>query len=113
MPTRPPRYRPTKARPPKQRPSPALRGYDGRWRRASKAFLRAHPLCVRCEAEGRLTGATVVDHVVPHKGDPDLFWNQGNWQSLCKRHHDRKTATEDGGLGRPARPRFPGGGAQQ
>jgi 5-methylcytosine-specific restriction protein A len=39
--------------------------------------------------------AEVVDHKVPHRGDPALFWNVGNWQALSKRHHDRKTATQD------------------
>jgi 5-methylcytosine-specific restriction protein A len=43
--------------------------------------------------------ATVVDHKIPHKGDMKLFWDRSNWQSLCKCHHDIKTATEDGGFG--------------
>ncbi|WP_143035082.1 HNH endonuclease [Marininema mesophilum] len=29
----------------------------------------------------------------------DLFWDKDNWQSLCKRCHDRKTAIEDGRWG--------------
>lgn len=33
--------------------------------------------------------ATVVDHVVPHRGDVDLFFDATNLQSLCKPHHDR------------------------
>lgn len=44
--------------------------------------------------------AEVVDHIVPHKGDLSLFWSRSNWQSLCKRCHDIKTAMEDGGFGR-------------
>ena len=40
------------------------RGYDAKWRKASKAFLRANPLCVRCMAEGKYVKATVVDHVI-------------------------------------------------
>lgn len=36
----------------------------------------------------RLTVATVVDHIVPHKGDQTLFWNEANWQPLCKLCHD-------------------------
>ena len=47
-----------------------------------------------------ITPATVVDHIKPHHGDQRLFWDVGNWQSLCKAHHDSKTATEDGGFGR-------------
>ena len=39
--------------------------------------------------------ATVVDHIKPHRGDQKLFWDQNNWQPLCKEHHDRKTLNED------------------
>lgn len=76
------------------------RGYDSRWRKARKIFLSRNPLCVECKGEGKLIEATVVDHITPHKGDKIKFWDQRNWQPLCKRHHDRKTATEDGGFGR-------------
>ena len=34
-----------------------------------------------------------------NKGDYDLFWDEANHQALCKRCHDIKTATEDGGFG--------------
>lgn len=67
------------------------RGYDARWRRARKAFLQKHPLCAECMKEGKATPATVVDHIVPHRGDPGLFWDIKNWQPLCKGCHDRKT----------------------
>jgi 5-methylcytosine-specific restriction protein A len=49
---------------------------------------------------GVVRAANVVDHIVPHKGDQALFWDKNNWQSLCKPHHDAKTAREDGGWGR-------------
>jgi 5-methylcytosine-specific restriction protein A len=62
-------------------------------------------LCVPCKAAGRLVPATVVDHVVPHRGDPALFWDERNWQSLCKPCHDAKTARE----GRWGWVRAPGG----
>lgn len=71
------------------------RGYGSRWRRESKVFLQAHPLCVRCLASGKYVRATVVDHIVPHRGDQKLFWDRSNWQSLCKHCHDTKTMTED------------------
>ena len=45
--------------------------------------------------QGRLVKATVVDHIIPHRGDAKLFWDEGNWQSLCKNCHDHKTMTED------------------
>ena len=71
----------------------AERGYDGRWRKARIAFLQRNPLCVECMRKGVLTPATVVDHIIPHRGDKDLFWNEENWQPLCKSCHDRKTGS--------------------
>ena len=71
------------------------KGYTRRWQQARDRFLKTHPLCVRCQAAGKLTPATVVDHIVPHRGDQVLFWDQNNWQALCKPCHDRKTMTED------------------
>ena len=71
----------------------ASRGYDRKWRDARASFLRHNPLCVQCFSDGKLKPATVVDHIVPHRGDPDLFWNQRNWQPLCKSCHDKKTGS--------------------
>lgn len=71
------------------------RGYNAAWRKASKQFLAAHPLCGECRLNGRLVKATVVDHVIPHRGDKELFWDRSNWRALCKRCHDRKTRRED------------------
>lgn len=69
------------------------RGYDTHWRRARGLFLRQNPLCVECQRNGKLTPATVVDHIVPHRGDKALFWDKQNWQPLCKSCHDRKTGS--------------------
>jgi 5-methylcytosine-specific restriction protein A len=78
----------------RQRPSAARRGYGPRWRRARAAYLARHPLCVPCRKAGHPELATVVDHIVPHRGDAVLFWDEGNWQGLCKPCHDAKTACE-------------------
>lgn len=75
------------------------RGYDAKWRKSRVLFLKLHPLCKYCLNEGRITAATVVDHIIPHKGNRVLFWDRNNWQPLCKQHHDRKTVNEDGGFG--------------
>ena len=84
------------------RGSPSKRGYGRRWRVTSKGFLRAHPLC-QCpdcdEGRKRVTAATVVDHVIPHRGDMALFWDRHNWQAMAKRCHDRKTWRETIGGG--------------
>lgn len=47
------------------------------------------------QAEGHITMATVVDHIIPHRGDQKLFWDRSNWQPLCEHHHNVKTMTED------------------
>ena len=73
--------------------------YGYKWQQARKAWLMAHPLCVHCQAQGIDELATEVDHIESHCGDRALFWNKGNWQSLCKPCHSRKTALEDGGFG--------------
>lgn len=62
--------------------------YGRRWREARLVHLAAHPLCVFCGQLGRVTAATVVDHIVPHRGDETLFWDTANWQSLCQPCHD-------------------------
>lgn len=90
----------------KRRGSASKRGYGATWQRTSKAFLDAHPLC-QCpdcdEGRVRVRAATVVDHIIPHRGDMSLFWKRDNWQAMAKECHDRKTAREDGGWGnRPA-----------
>lgn len=86
------------------------RGYDHRWRKARAVFLRCNPLCVgpACAGAGLITPATVVDHIIPHKGDKALFWDETNWQPMCASCHSAKTAGEDMGAWRPGQ-RGPGG----
>lgn len=73
--------------------------YDGRWQRARATYLTAHPLCVLCQQMGRIVAATVVDHIVPHRGDQALFWDRANWQSLCKSCHDGAKQQAEKGRG--------------
>lgn len=77
------------------RKTTAEKGYGSRWQKARAVYLQSHPLCVRCLAKGRYVKATVVDHIIPHRGDRKLFWDRDNWQALCKSCHDSKTMTED------------------
>jgi len=74
------------------RPSAAARLYDRDWQKARADHLRKNPLCVYCERQGVTKAAKVCDHIIPHRGDERLFWDRKNWQSLCKRCHDQKTA---------------------
>jgi 5-methylcytosine-specific restriction protein A len=79
-----------------KRPSAASRGYDGTWRKIRARYLALNPLCAVClEDDDRVVSATVVDHITPHQGDVGLLRDPLNLQSLCKRHHDEKTARED------------------
>lgn len=70
--------------------SSSERGYTWAWHKARNAYLAEHPLCVMCLAmkPSRVTAANVVNHKIPHRGDQELFWDESNWESLCKRHHD-------------------------
>lgn len=60
-----------------------------RYRRFRRQFMALHPLCVKCGKP-----ATDLDHIEPHRGDANLFWNQENWQALCHKCHSRKTQQE-------------------
>lgn len=96
MPKRPPTFRPFGAAPARQqsdrqRGSACKRGYGRKWQKARERYLSQNPLCVECIKQDVSTEATVVDHVIPHRGNDELFWDEGNWQALCKAHHDRKT----------------------
>jgi len=85
------------------RASSTQRGYGYRWQQSRAGYLKRHPLCAHCEARGRVTIATDLDHIIPHRGDMALFWDRSNWQGLCASCHSRKTATEDGGFGNVGR----------
>ncbi len=105
MPMKPPVFRPSHAPPPaerrtrydRDRGSASARGYDRDWERLRDAHLTANPLCVVCEAAGRLTAASVVDHIQSIRDRPDLRLDPANLRSMCKPHHDSRTATEQRG----------------
>lgn len=62
--------------------------------------LLREPFCRECARQyppgdpRHRTKATVVDHIVPHRGGWNLFVDPANHQSLCKFHHDQKTMRE-------------------
>lgn len=76
------------------RGSAYARGYDKRWQRFRKDFLSRNPLCAECARQGRVTAASVVDHIIPHRGDRETFWKSGNHQPLCVGCHTVKTLIE-------------------
>ncbi|TAH55192.1 MAG: HNH endonuclease [Treponema sp.] len=69
-----------------------------RWKKISSSFLVDNPVCEECGAP-----SDVCDHIIPHRGDEDLFWDPINRQALCKPCHDRKTRVEMQEYRRPGR----------
>lgn len=90
---------------PKQRELARLRN-STRWRKVRAHVLRRQPLCVHCRAQGRLSAATQVDHVVPLALRRDLAFAVDNLQGLCVLCHAKKSTCER----RAARPRRPQAG---
>ena len=67
---------------------PWLPWYDkARWKRRARLQLQMHPLCKICFERGVIEAAEVADHVIPHRGDEQLFWF-GELNSCCRAHHD-------------------------
>lgn len=79
--------------------------YGSRWEKLRVLFLQRNPLCVHCYDQGKIVVATVVDHIIPWKTGKtreeqlQLFWDEGNWQSLCRTSHARKSISEGSWLG--------------
>jgi 5-methylcytosine-specific restriction enzyme A len=63
------------------------------WGRRAQVLAR-DPFCVECRKVRRLEPTTDVDHIIPHEGDPVLFWDPENLQGLCASHHAQKTQRE-------------------
>ena len=80
----------------RERGSSTQRGYNYRWHKARKQFLKQHPLCEceECTRLQRLLPANVVHHIIDHKGDYNLFWDQSNWLAMNKVCHDKHTRSE-------------------
>jgi 5-methylcytosine-specific restriction protein A len=80
------------------RPTATERGYGSRWSKARATYLRSHPHCAMIDADGNGCKllSTVVDHIIPHRGDHALFWDvTNNWQPLCATcHSSRKQSLE-------------------
>ncbi len=61
------------------------------WIKRAKLQLAVDPICTMCLRLGKVRAAEVADHIVPHRGDPELFWF-GKLQSLCWSHHSASKA---------------------
>lgn len=78
-----------------EKTSSTARGYGYKWQQARQRYLSQHPLCVYCERDGRVTAATVVDHIEPHRGDMVKFWDEANWAALCAPCHSSTKQREE------------------
>lgn len=66
--------------------------YDTKWRVYSVNFRLKHPKCAICGEPSE-----VVDHIKPHMGNRDIFWDKRLHQALCKRCHDSDKAKIENG----------------
>lgn len=68
------------------------RGYGWDHQKARRDLMKAEPLCRACRAEGRVTVATIADHIVNLASGGSR--SASNLQPLCDEHHRAKTLHE-------------------
>jgi len=62
------------------------------WRQARlSVLLRDNYLCVSCKKKGKLSEATVIDHIEPIKVSWEKRLSLNNLQALCDSCHTKKT----------------------
>lgn len=61
-----------------------------KWKALSKRILQQHPYCAICGREDEL----IVHHIIPHRGNIDLFYDEENMVVVCKECHSTLTAQE-------------------
>lgn len=80
---------------PDARPSAAARGYDARWSRTRKRYLRDHATCE--DDSGCNAAATDVHHRDGLGPNGPRGHDPTNLQALCHAHHSQLTAREQPG----------------
>jgi 5-methylcytosine-specific restriction enzyme A len=71
------------------------------WRNLKAQYFNLNPMNAVCAYIDARTGqrctmpAEEVDHIIPHRGNWDLFTDLKNFQGLCHTHHSQKTAREE------------------
>ena len=75
-----------------ERSNPPARMRGRKLQRAREQLFDRSPLCVLCQAQGRIRMATIRDHVIPlEEGGRD---DDTNVQAICEPCHDTKTKAE-------------------
>lgn len=67
------------------------------WRKKRDAMRSKFPICSACLLEGKITQTEHIDHVIPHRRNPDRFLIN-LFQGLCAPHHTQKTMLESKGI---------------
>lgn len=67
------------------------RGYTRQWERVRAAWLRAHPLCERCQARGQIVAAVLVHHRQPGAAQAG---DHSDLESLCQPCHEAEHAAD-------------------
>lgn len=68
------------------------------WEALRQRQLSKYPLCVACQAEGRIVPANTVDHLFPWTQISEQAFFINRFQSLCATHHATKTQLERRGI---------------
>ncbi|MBB5227404.1 HNH endonuclease [Treponema ruminis] len=63
---------------------------SARWRKTRREFLRENPFCIKCGQPSE-----IADHIIPHRGNEDLFYDKNNLQPMCWKCHSAKTLQEN------------------
>ena len=77
-----------------------------RWQRLRAAHLRLSPLCIGCDAMGRVVLANTVDHVRAISAGGPAFPSHDGLASYCAACHSAKTARgREAGAAKTTKPR--------
>ena len=80
----------------REKNSPWRKWYrTARWASIRNMVLGRDPYCTRCNAQGVTTPSTVANHIKPHKGDYDLFWDMENLEGVCAPCHNSVIQSEE------------------
>ncbi len=88
----------TKNIPPAKDKTSARRGSKiysrNRWTKASNRYRLKRAECEVLYDKDIIVPSDVVDHILPERFWPSLFWNEENWQALSRSIHQRKSQLE-------------------
>lgn len=78
-----------------RRGSASKRGYDARWTKFSKEFLKKNPTCAICGRPAQVTDHKTIPAEVMMDAWGSFDYDEKNYQPLCIRCNNRKGLTDD------------------